>query len=189
MTDVMVDTETTGKDPVHNGILQLSAVKFNYDTGEIGDVFDRCPMLLPFRYWDDDTRTFWQVSNREHYIAMIRRQEPARQVFFDFTAFALSGAPQGGFRFWAKPTHFDWNFVASHYEQLEGPIPFFYRTARDVNSFIAGLLRDPSHPNMEAVLPFAGTKHNGLHDCAYQIDMLMEAKRRVGHLAEVLPPE
>lgn len=184
MTDMMVDLETTGKGPT-NGIIQLSAVKFNYQTGRVGGVFDRCPMLLPKRHWDDDTREFWMGRNREVFLQIVGRAEPAAKVFWDFTAFALDGAPYGGYRFWSKPLSFDWPILADHFVQLDAPMPFHYRVARDVNTWIAALRGNPEHPNMEAVVPFRGDKHNGLHDCAYQIDMLLQAK--AGNFSEILP--
>lgn len=186
MTDMMVDVETTDTNPSCGAIIQLSAVKFNYDTGEVGSVFDRCPMPLPFRRWNDSTRDFWMGQNREVYLQLVARAEPAMQVFLDFTAFALAGAPQGGYRFWAKPISFDWSFVASHYEQFDAPMPFHFRHARDLNTWMAALRGNPQHPNMEAVVPFHGDRHNGLHDCAYQIDMLFAAK--AGNFSEVLEP-
>jgi hypothetical protein len=187
MTDMMVDVETTGTASGSAAIIQLSAVKFNYTTGEVGGLFDRCPMPLPKRHWDDSTRDFWSGRNRDLYSAIVARAEPAAKVFFDFTAFALLDAPQGGYRFWSKPLCFDWPMVADHYLQLDAPMPFHYRLARDVNTWIAALRGRPEHPNMEAVVPFVGDKHNGLHDCAYQIDMLLHAK--AGNFAEILPPE
>lgn len=186
MTDMMVDLETTGKAPGSAGIIQLSAVKFNYGTGEIGGTFDRCPTLLPKRHWDCDTRDFWFGRNAAVYHSIVARAEDFNKVFLDFSAFALDGAPYGGFRFWSKPLSFDWPILADHYEQLHAPMPFFYRTARDVNTWIAALRKNPEHPNMEAIVPFRGDKHNGLHDCAYQIDMLLQAK--AGNFAEILPP-
>ncbi|MGN6819315.1 MAG: 3'-5' exoribonuclease domain-containing protein, partial [Sphingomonas sp.] len=78
---------------------------------------------------------------------------------------------------WAKPLSFDWPFVASHFEQLGGRMPFHYRIARDLNSFIAGLRGIPEHTSMEEIVPNNGDKHNALHDCAFQIDCLMHAKR------------
>jgi len=185
MTDMMVDLETTGKGPT-NGILQLSAIKFNYNTGEVGGVFDRCPMLMPKRHWDCETRDWWFGKNREVFQGIIARQEPYLKVYHDFTAFCLDGAPQGGFRFWSKPLSFDWPILADHYVQLDAPMPFFYRHARDLNTWIAAMRGNPEHPNMEAIVPFRGEKHNGLHDCAYQIDMLLQAK--AGNFAEILPP-
>lgn len=177
MTDMMVDVETTGTNPATAGIIQLSAIKFNYETGEIGPVFDRCPARLPLRYWSDSTREWWSKMP-DVYQSIVAREEPAEPVFRDFIDFASFDAPEGGYRFWAKPTTFDWNLVASHMEQLGLYMPFNFRLARDVNSFCAALMGDPSHPDIESLVDFKGDKHNGLHDCAFQIDCLLNVKSR-----------
>lgn len=185
-TDMMVDVETTGNDnPSIFGCFQISAIKFNARTGEIGDMFDRCPGLLPNRCWTGDTREFWMGRNRAVYDTLIARQEPGVKVWEDFRAFALDGAPQGGFRFWAKPITFDWAVVASHMQQLGLMMPFHFRYARDLNTYMAALMGGPEHPNMESKVEFMGDKHNGLHDCAFQIDMLFHAMKTHVH-AEIV---
>lgn len=186
MMDMMVDVETTGTNPATAAIIQLSAIKFDYMTGAVGETFDRCPSQLPKRGWDDSTRDFWMGKNAAVYKQIIGRTEAYMPVFLDFTAFALRDAPYGGYRFWGKPVSFDWGMVADHYVQLDAPMPFHYRHARDLNTWMAALRGNPQHPNMEAVVPFRGDQHNGLHDSAYQIDMLFAAKK--GNFSEVLEP-
>lgn len=185
-TDMMVDTETTGNDdPETFGCFQISAVKFNYETGAIGPVFDRVPELLPNRHWTGDTREFWLGKNRAVYNSLIARSEPAAAVWQDFHQFALLGAPTGGYRFWAKPITFDWAVVSSHLRQQGLMMPFHYRLARDLNTFISALRNNPEHPNAEATTPFSGSAHNALHDAAYQIDMLMQEKAKHVHAVAV----
>lgn len=178
MTDVMVDVETTSTDPATGAIIQLAALKFNYETGEIGEGFDRCPLPLPRRFWSDSTRDFWLGKNRRVYEQIISRSEPAEQVFRDFETFAYDPALETGLRFWAKPLTFDWPFIDSHYVQLGRQMPFYYRIGRDLNSFMAALHGNAEHPNMEEEVFFEGDKHNALHDCAYQIDCLFHAKSK-----------
>ena len=60
-TDVMVDLETTGSNFDRNAIIQIAAVKFNYETEEVStDFFDRCLHVHPGREWDPETRAWWQ---------------------------------------------------------------------------------------------------------------------------------
>ena len=175
MTDIMVDIETMGTS-VRSGIIQIAAIKFNFETGEIGETFDRCPAPLPFRQWDDSTREFWQVRNRNVYLQIISRQEPGPQVYHDF--FHWVGKDGVDYRFWAKPLSFDWPILADNMEQVGLPMPFHYRIARDQNSYMAALKGSPEHPAFDDGKVFTGDEHNALHDAAFQIDMLMDAKRR-----------
>lgn len=177
ITDVMVDIESTGTRSGYSGILQLAAVKFNIDTGEFDpDVFDRCPTLLPNRFWDDGTAEFWGKFPKV-YQGIIARQEEALPVFEDF-AHWVSGYEKP-LRFWSKPLSFDWPMIASHYEQLGMSMPFAYRTARDVNTYIA-CCHDQSaeHFEMKEVEDaHTGQLHNALSDCVLQIKKLLAAKR------------
>lgn len=184
MTDMMVDVETTGLCASTNGIIQIGAVKFNAETRQVGGAFDRCPSILPKRLWDDSTREFWQVKHKDVYHTIIARQEPYPQVFKDFLHFCGDGKPEGGYRFWAKPLHFDWGFLSDHFEQLGAGMPFHYRTARDMGSYIAGLRGSPDHFSMDNVVPFTGSPHNALHDAAWQLDGLFAAMD--GNFSEIL---
>lgn len=176
VTDVMVDIETTGTRSGYSGILQLSAVKFNIDTEEVDpDVFDRCPALLPNRFWSDSTRQFWN-QHQSVLQGIIRRQEEPLPVFEDFSQW-VAGHPQP-LRFWSKPLSFDWPMIASHFEQLNLEMPFHYRTARDLNTYIACCRgRSADHVDMRAVEDgHNGQLHNALSDCVLQIKMLFAAK-------------
>lgn len=177
MTDIMVDVETTGTDPEQLGILQLSAIKFNLQTLEVGDSFDRFPGLLPKRVWSDSTKDFWQRKFRPYWLQMVAKEEEPIQVYKDFDAWVSSDSPDGGYRFWAKPIKFDWTIVESHLSQLGIAMPFPHWNAYDVHSYIAGLKGEVSRTDIESQVPFSGVKHNALHDAAYQIDLLFHAKR------------
>lgn len=177
MTDIMVDVETTGTNPHTAAIIQLSAIKFNLDTREVGGFFDRYPAPLPFRAWSDGTRDFW-MKHPEVYGEIMSKQEPALPVFQSFFRWVTEDEPNGGYRFWAKPVTFDWPLVASHMEQCDLPMPFHYRIARDVNSFAAGLKANPEHPAIDEGIIFKGKEHNALHDCGFQIDCLFDVSKR-----------
>lgn len=185
MNAVMVDTETTHTDPDAGGIIQLSAIKFNLETLELGDHFDRCPAILPRRVWSESTKEFWQVKNRPHWLKIVEREEDPLPVYRDFSDWLRADAPDGGFTFWAKPVKFDWPFIESQYLQLGLAMPFAHWNQMDLHSYIAGLRGDVRRTDIEKELPFNGVKHNSLHDVAWQLDLLFHAKR--GHVhAEVV---
>lgn len=176
VTDVMVDLESTGVRSGYSGILQIGAVKFNLATGEVDpNVFDRCPALLPNRFWDEGTRDFWS-KHQKVYQSIVMRQEEPRRVFEDFAEWVSGHSTP--LRFWAKPITFDWPLLTSHFEQLGMEMPFFYRTVRDVNTFIAACNGNSAdHVNMQHLEDsHNGPLHNALSDCVLQIKMVFEAK-------------
>jgi oligoribonuclease (3'-5' exoribonuclease) len=180
----MVDIETTGTDPQFGGILQISAIKFNLETGETDSaVFDACPTSVPNRFWSEGTRNFWS-QRQKVYTGLVARQEPYMKVFQDFADW---GARDGALRFWSKPLSFDWPFLASHFGQLGLEMPFHYRYARDVNTYIAACKdRGAEHVDMMWV-PSAGQAHNALADCVTQIRQVLAARR--GQFYEVVEGE
>jgi DNA polymerase III epsilon subunit-like protein len=177
MTDVMVDVETTGLNPQTSAIIQLSAIKFNLAEHAIGSHFDRCPAPLPMRSWNEGTRDFW-MARPEVYHEIVSRQERPEDVFLAFMQWIDHDAPEGGYRFWSKPLSFDYPIIASHFEQLGYPMPFHYRIARDMNSYLAGVRGDAEHPPFGDEVEFNGKEHNALHDCAYQIDVLFHGTKK-----------
>lgn len=175
-TDIMVDVETTGTNPDKNGLLQIAAIKFNYATEEIGPVFDRCLGMAPGRYWDEDTRTWWMGQRRSIFNDIINRMEEPQTVLRDFAAFASADLPDEPVRFWAKPVHFDYRFIASHFESFGMAQPFHFRFTRDLNTFIAALAGGADHQDMPHIEAGSGA-HNGLVDCVHQLKVLFAAKR------------
>lgn len=169
--DIMVDLETTGKDVGCNAIIQISAVKFNLQTGEIDhNFFDRCLLMPERRYWDEDTRNWW-AKRPEVLQAIWGRMEDPAKVMLDFSQW--SGHSH---RMWGKPTHFDFSFLQNYFMQYELRMPFHYRYAENMNSWIRGRYWPKDPPEFEYNLPFDGDKHNGLHDCLHQIKVLFAVK-------------
>lgn len=179
MTHIMVDSETTGVDPRSAGVIQLSAIKFNPTTLKTGAHFDGCPAPLRTRRWEDGTRKFWRVDHKEVYADIVARQRPAREVFQAFADFCCADAPFGGYVFVAKPIKFDWPMIESQMNELDIEFPFAHWNVLDLHSYIAGLRGEVRRTSIEDEVPFPpnGKKHNALHDCAWQIDLLFHAKR------------
>ena len=177
MTDVMVDIETTGTNPGHNAMIQVAAVQFNYETGDIGPVFNRCLAMAPYRYWDDSTRTWWGRQNKDVFNSLIDRMEAPEQVIRDLVTYGTTDVPQGGLRFWAKPVHFDYTFIASYCEQFGLPVPFNFRITRDLNTYMAAMAGGVNHQDMEHIQPPTNA-HDALADCVHQLKLLFAAKER-----------
>ena len=169
-TDVMVDLETTGTSPERTAIIQIAAVKFNLETGAVcaTDMFNRCLNLPGWRYWAEDTRSWWMTSNRGVLETIFPRMEDPRIVFEDFCKWAY---PAGSLRFWGKPTHFDFSFIQSYARDYGMPMPFHYRTANDLNSWLRGRYFPDPVPNLE--VEFVGKQHDAIFDVLHQIKVLL----------------
>ncbi len=172
-TDVMHDIETTGVSPDHSGMIQIAAVRFNIETGEVDpNVFSRCLAMAPGRYWDESTRDFWMKKNVGVYRQIVAQMEDPATVMASYIEWARA-VPD--VRFWSKPLSFDWPIIASHCRQFGHEMPFFYRHARDVNTFIASRKGLADHVDMSHI-EMNGPAHEALTDCVYQIKCLFAAR-------------
>lgn len=181
-TDVMCDIETTGTNPERNAILQISAVKFNYETGEIDtNFFDRCLHVHPGREWDFDTRVWWTKQGGVLEGIQARAEDPytVMRSFYEWLLLDWPSTRKEGRQFWAKPVTFDYPFLVSYLKMFGMDMPCHFRYARDLNSFMAGLTGTTDHPGLEEEVEFVGDTHNALHDTLFQIKILLHAKSRV----------
>lgn len=170
-TDVMVDIETTGVHPNKNAILELAAVKFNLQDRTVSpDMFRRAMRQNPtVRHWDVGTWNWWQKGKMDIYLKLVKEGEDPHVVMRDFFDWITEDSTQ--LRFWSKPSTFDYPFVASYLEDHGQDIPFSYREANDLNTFIRGLyFPNPVDTSDEPV--FEGVAHNALVDVLNQIKVL-----------------
>lgn len=173
-TDAMIDIETTGTLPDRHAIIQIAAVRFNLETGDVStDFFDRCLALAPHRSWDEGTRHWWMGQKRSTLQGIFDRMEDPRKVFEEFCTWAY---PAGSMKFWSKPSHFDFNFISSYCHDYGKPNPFHFRVATDMNSYLRGLYAPNEVPKLD--VPFKGPVHNALYDTLHQIKVLLAHKEQ-----------
>lgn len=171
--DLMVDLETTGTQPEHTNIIQIAAVRFNLETGEVDDnFFDQCLRPLPTRYWDESTRQWWSKMP-EVFDGIWRRMRDPMVVMNEFREFAADGP-----RLWAKPVSFEFPFLSSYFREAGLLNPFDFRRAIDLRSFIHGRYFPLPAPNIEKEIPFIGDEHNALFDTLHQVAVAIEAYQR-----------
>lgn len=169
--DVMLDLETTGTRPETTNIIQIAAVRFNLQTREVDpDFFDRCLLPIPARFWAEDTRKWWSTMP-DTLNGIWARMEPAQRVLEDFQGWTKGEQ----LTVWAKPSHFEFPFLSSYFNDLGVLMPFDFRNVNDQNSWIRGRFFPAIPPKFERDLPFVGTPHNALHDVLHQIKVVFAA--------------
>lgn len=174
--DVMVDIETTGRNFGVNAIIQIAAVKFNLRDNTVCPIFfNKCLMIPPNRYWCEDTRNWWLKSPemRETLQWILGQGQHHVQVLQEFAAWAPQNA-----RFWGKPTHFDYAFLQHYFEGYGLTMPFFFRDAENMHSWIRGRYWPEEAPNFEKEIEFMGSAHNALDDALHQVRALFLARDR-----------
>lgn len=173
-TDIMVDVETTGTDIRFAGIIQLSAVMFNLATGEIGPEFDRCLLLNDQVVWERQTYEWWQNSKSKSKIfkdIMDRVEDPAT-VINDFVRWNRVNGPVR--HFWSKPSHFDYTLLDKYFRMYGFKNPFSYWKARDMRSYILGLVFPEALPDLKLE---SSNAHNALADVKFQVEELIKITR------------
>lgn len=179
--DVMVDLETTGTRPDRAGLLQIAAIKFNYETGEIApEMFDRCMWVMPHRSWDESTRQWWGKNKEVLKGLQVRAEDPFKVMadFAQFVGYATGDEPIR--RLWAKPSHFEHPFLESHFHDAGIPNPFHYRYVIDVNSWIRGAVHFDEQLYGELTnVPFEGPAHNALFDALHQLQVVLRVREHI----------
>lgn len=170
----MVDVETTGLDPANAAIIQIGAVPFNYKTGEIDSTNMYCRSLrMPKnKFWTSDTQKFWMIDNADVYRSIMESAVTSREVMLDFFKYVER---LGDLRMWSKG-FFDWQMIEQNYIALDMDMPFNFRQAKDMRSFISGLRGDAEY--YDETVEKVGDGHNALHDCLTQLRILFQAKEK-----------
>lgn len=175
--DAMIDLETTGTSPDRTAILQVAGVRFNlFERSVDSNFFNRSMFVPPHRFWDESTRKWWMQQKRGVLDGIMAAAEEPRTVMTDFCDWGRMGG--GNASFWSKPTTFDFMFVQSYVKDYELAMPWGFRRANDMNSFLRALYFPLAVP--ETGLEFAGDAHNALFDTFHQIKELFWHADNVG---------
>lgn len=168
--DCMIDLETTGTQPETTNIIQIAAVRFNLETGEIDPkFFNRCLYPSPNRFWDEGTRDWW-ATMPDVLAGIYARMEPPARVMRDFVRWAEAGGA-----LWAKPTSFEFPFLQSYCREFELTLPFHFRFTMDQNTFIRARHFPAKPPAYEKEIEFIGDQHDAMADVFHQIKVVHAA--------------
>lgn len=171
-TDVMIDIETVGRTPGY-GVIQIAAVPFNINTGEVSDNTFCMSINLKEQVdnfglkWDKSTWAWWMKENPELFKELRYSKNRPVDVASAFQAWFNALPNSNKLRTWGNSNRFDLGILTGFFEALLKGVPFnsFWNTwlERDVRT-LAEL-----KPEIKKDLKFEGTKHNAIDDCKHQI--------------------
>lgn len=176
-TDIMVDLETTDTNQQRAGIIQIAAVFFDLRTGETGPIFNRC-LALPietkdFKFsWDINTLKWWTKDSNKRKILtnIISESEDPQTVISEFVSWVRVNGTGKSLHFWSKPSHFDFNLLDKYFRFYGFENPFVYWKARDMRSYLLGLVYPEELPDLRLE---SADAHNALADVKFQIKELV----------------
>jgi hypothetical protein len=179
LPDIMVDLETTGVNICGGrvGVIQLGAREFDHITGEIGDCFEVSMLPSNEDHWEQGCVEFWRKQGASKLEGILENaRADTRQVWLDFAKWVTHPKP---YRFWSKPSHFDYVLVSGQFERHNIMNPFNYTTVINLRDKIEGLRPEPTHEvfNMYSLGVVNENSHTALADCDYQIETYFAARK------------
>lgn len=171
-TDVMLDLETTGRTP-GCAIIQIAAVPFNINTGEISTNVFKMAINLDHQLksgkgftYCPNTYKWWMKENPKLFKELSQSKLKYNQVGSEFQSWFKKLEKSDDIRVWGNSNRFDLGIIDGWYRKSIGwKFEPFWNTwnERDVRT-IASL-----DPDIKKNTKFVGTKHNAIDDCKHQI--------------------
>ncbi len=158
---IMVDIETLGSES-NSAILSIGAVKFDINTGEVGDTFyktislDSC--LKVGLTINADTIAWWMNNSTESQKALFLNTNLLICVLDDLSQFITKED-----QVWGNSARFDLGLLQNAYNKVNLPIPWDFRKERCLRTLVS------FNPDVKEHHNFTNTKHNALDDCYNQI--------------------
>ncbi len=172
MNDVMLDLETFGTSS-NAVIVSLSAVQFNSETGETGEVFemglDLQQQIDKGAILDADTVMWWLKQPEAAQVELTKIY--AHPVMLVLEAFNDWLTMTNCSSIWGNGATFDNTLVRNLYTRHKVKFALAYWADRDVRTMVDTFKID------RRKYEFVGTKHKGIDDCMHQINYMVGGKK------------
>lgn len=170
----MLDLETTGRKP-GCAIIQIAAVPFNVNTGEISTKTFNMSINLKRQelsgfIQDKDTINWWIKENKQLFYKLSNSDNRHITVAKKFQEWFNSLDNHKDIRIWGNSARFDLGILEGWYEKCLGKKKFnnFWNTWKERCSRTLFNLDEEGRRKLN----FEGTKHNAIDDCKHQIKCL-----------------
>lgn len=174
-TDLMIDIETTGRTP-GCAIIQIAAVPFNINTGEVSINTFKMSINLDHQLksgkgftYCKNTYKWWMNENPLLFKKLSKSNNKYNQVSSEFQKYFKSLKDNQKIRVWGNSNRFDLGIIEGWYKKAIGfKFEPFWNTwlERDVRTLAS--LDD----KLKRSTKFVGTKHDAIDDCKHQIKYL-----------------
>ena len=178
MIDVMIDIETFGTG-IYPVIASIGAVRFDLDTGEMGEEFytniDVDSQVKAGFVMEGATVEWWMKQSDEARKALFE-PEPLHTLKA-LELFAKYLREVNKTCVWGNGSNFDNRIVRNAYNKLSMTAPWHYRDDRDVRTLVA--LGRSMGVNTKSEQIFEGTAHNALDDARNQVKYCVHTWKQI----------
>lgn len=180
-TDLMLDIETAGREP-GCAIIQIAAVPFNINTGEISENTFEMSINLDHQIkngykFDKGTLAWWHRTNETLFQKLSKSENKYVEVGIEFQKYFNSLKNHNKIRVWGNSNRFDIGILNGWYRRSIGyTFNAFWNTwlERDVRTTSCML------PDIKKNMEFIGEQHNAIHDCIHQIKYCYKTIKKLG---------
>lgn len=177
--NIMVDLETLST-YTNAAIIEIAAIEFNKETGEIGDIFHQCVDVNDWaennRHIEGRTLLWWMEQDKELLSKYKERNGKLHTVLQRFRKFYQEHSLNSNNEetvLWGNGSTMDITILQSAYEYFKEPTPWKYWAVNDVRTIVN------LNPEIKKNCTFEGNKHNPIDDCKHQIKYLVEIFKNI----------
>ena len=134
-TNIMVDIETLGTQK-DSTILQISAVSFDIETGEVKNTFDAIQDISTENIKSDGDTLMWWLKTDSELLKKLVTSANSTDVLGDFHLWLKSQGNLEERFLWGNGILFDNNFIKSQLEHRGWDYPILCRNDRDVRTIL-----------------------------------------------------
>ena len=157
----MIDLETMSTQS-YAAIISIGAVKFDLNTGKIGDTFyrniDLQSALDSGLLVNSASISWWMNQNKKAIRDLQNDKVELYSALLDFVKFC-----SGDYYVWGNSAKFDLGILQNAYDKVNIPMPWNFKKELDLRTLVF------FNQKIKNSWKFKGTKHNALDDCKNQI--------------------
>ena len=163
---IMLDIETMGNQS-YSSIVSIGAVKFDIESGKIGETFcvnvDLQSCIDLGLIINADTVIWWMKQSQDALKKLKENPVPIMDALALFSDFCSND-----YQIWGNSASFDCGILKNAYDKAMLPAPWSFWNERDVRTLVS------FNPEIKGNYKNKGVAHNAIDDCLFQIGYCCE---------------